>query len=309
MRRIAALTYGITGQTLDVLVRLGRPTSATFEVFRQSATDDGTPEFQGSATVDTPNTTLASAAGPAQSDPARIPLTSTTGIVKDRRYLLSQNSLQEWVDVVEVGSGYVRVRQQLQNDYTSGATFQSTYLTAAVNSSFIQNLSNLSDLLDTTPDYRVVWTVVVGGQTYQLYTFFDVVRTPVLHNVEISDIDAAVPGLADTMPVELRAEQGRPLIDRAFSSVRADLVASQIDVNSLRDDEVMDELVILRTIRSLAEGGWAPPGVDKNLFLETSTKNYERFLERHIAVSLNHATASRDGASALAEPVRSAWSK
>ncbi len=309
-RRIGALTYGLLAQTLEVMCRTGRPSSATFEVFRQFALDESTPEFSGSATVDTPNTTLSAAAGPAQSDPQRIPLTSTAGLVGGKRYLVAQNALQEWVDLVEIGSGYARAASPLQNDFTAGATFQSTHLSAAVDATFIQNISNLSDTIDTTPDYRVVWTITVGGVVLPtVYTYFDVVRTPIVHSVDINDIDAAVPGVIDSLPVQHRADQGRRLIERAYSSVRADLVKNSLDVNALRDDEVLDELVILRTIRSLAEGGWSPPGIDKTAFLETATRNYNDFITTHIQVVLKHATDRREGATAVVDPVQAAWEK
>jgi hypothetical protein len=311
MRRIAAIIYGALGQQLELAVRSGRPASATFSVFKQFALDESTAEFSGTATVDTPNTTLSGAAGPSQSDPTRLPLTSIAGVVAGRRYLLAENSVKEWIDVVEVGATYVRGRNPLQNDYTAAATFQSTYLSAAVDATFIANINNLSDLIDTTPDYRVKWTITIGGATQIAYTYFDVVRIAVAHGVELADVDLAAPGAIETMPVQYRAEDGRPLIDRAWHSVRADLVASLIDVNALRDDEVVDELVILRTLRTLAEGGWAPPGMEKSLYLQTATQNYERFLERHIAASLRHNTAERDGSRPVgALPLdRAPWGK
>jgi hypothetical protein len=314
MRRTTAILYGVTGQQLELLVRTGRPTAATFDVLAQYALDESTKEFSGTATIDSPNTTLSGAAGPSQTDPQRLPLTSTTGLVAGgRRYLLSQNGLQEWHELVEIGSGYARTRNPLQNDFTTGATFQSTTLFAAVDSTWVANISKLSDLLDTTPDYRVRWSITVGSSTLIVYTYFDLVRIAVSHSVELADLDNAVPGIVDTMPIQYRAEQGRPLIDRAWSSVRADLVASMLDVNILRDDEVIDELVILRSLRALAEGGWAPSGVDKTLYLQTATTNYERFLERHIAVTLKHQTAQREGARPLGVASqamdRSPWGK
>jgi hypothetical protein len=313
-RRTTAIIYGVTGQQLELTVRNGRPSAATFEVLAQYALDESAEEFTGSATIDTPNTTLSGAAGPSQSDPQRLPLTSVAGLVAGgRRYLLSQNGLQEWHELVEIGASYARTRNPLQSDFTTGATFQSTTIFAAVDDTFAANLNKLSNLLDTTPDYRVRWSITVGSSTFPIYSFFDLVRVAVGHNVELADLDNAIPGIIESMPVQHRAEQGRPLIDRAWSSVRAQLVASLIDVNILRDDEVIDELVILRTIRSLAEGGWAPPGVDKTLFLQTAVSNYDRFIEQHITVTLKHQTAQREGArpfgGALQAMDRSAWGK
>ena len=44
MRSTADIAFGVTGQTLRHIVRAGRPTSATFEVFAADAGDDDTPE-------------------------------------------------------------------------------------------------------------------------------------------------------------------------------------------------------------------------------------------------------------------------
>jgi hypothetical protein len=293
-RRTAALTFEALGQTLETLVRNGRPTSATFEVFRQYDDDEADAAFSGSATVDSPNTTLSGAAGPTQADPYRLPLTSTAGLVAGKRYLLSQNSLQEWLTLSEVGSGYARALEPLQNAYTSGATFQSTWLSAAVDATFIQDLDNLSDLLDTTPDYRVKWTIVVGGATVVAYTFFDVVRAVMSHAVEISDLDDAAPGLLHTLPVHHRADAGRRLISRAWSSVRAELLVSGVDINAIREEEVLDELVILRGLLALAEGGWSPPGMDKADYLRDRTDKWDRFLEKHFKVVLKHPVEAQD---------------
>lgn len=308
MRRTAALTFDVLSQQIELLVRNGRPTSATFEVFTQYSGDDVDPEFSGACTVDTPNTTLSGSAGPAQSDPNRLPLTSSAGLVtQTKKYLVSQNGLQEWVELVEVGTGYARARHPLQNNYTAGATVQSTYVFAAVDATFIQDSDSLSDLIDTTPDYRVKWTISVSGATVVAYSFFDVVRAVMTHSVDPSDLDNAVPGVINTMPIQYRAEGGRPLIDRAWSSVRAEFAAMQLDVNMIREDEVIDELVILRSMLSLAEGGWAPPNMDKNLYLQDRTEKFDRFLEKHFKVAAVHPIADADGAVAL--PVVSLFRK
>lgn len=287
-RRTTSLAYNVLGQTLELFVRGARPTSATFKVFKQSDTDDATPQFSGTATLDAVNTLFSGAAGPSQSDTRRIPLASTTGIVGGKRYRIAQNALVEWVDIVEVGTTYVRARNPLQNDYTSGSFFQSTYLTAAVDSTFIQTLAKLSDLLVLAPDYRVRWEVVIAGATVPIYSFFDVVRAPMRHAVDIGDLDAAVPGIIDTLPIGHRADQGASLIDRAWSSVRADFYRCGVSVDAIREDEVIDELVILRSKLSLAEGGWAPPGMDKALYLQNAQANYDDFLEQHISVVMKH---------------------
>jgi hypothetical protein len=295
MRRTPGVIFNVVGQSIDLRFALGRPTSATFIVLRAYAEDESTPEFSGTATVDAPNATLTAAAGPSQADPQRLPLTSTAGVTTGRKYTLSQNSLSEVVQPVEVGSGYVRVRSPLQNDYTSGAAFASTILTAAIDSTFIQDRSKLSDLSDTYPDFRVKWSVLYAGQTYTVYSFFDVVRVQVTHDVDIADVNDRAPGLHETLPIEYRAEDGRPLIDAAYRMVRAHMQAVSVDINAIRDDEVIDELVILGSLRILAEGGWSPSGIDRGLYLERATTNFDRFFEQHFQIVLKHRIDQQRG--------------
>ncbi len=311
MRRTAALIYAQTGQTLSVRIPDGMPTSATFAVYRQYTNDDATAEFSGTATVSTVNTTITASAGPSQTDPRLLTLT-VTGIAAGSRYLLAQNSVKEWVDVVEVGATTIRVRFPLQHSYTTGATFQGCTLTAAVDATWIAQIYNISNLVDTAPDFRVKWTVIVGGATIVVYSFFDVVRTVANHHVTIADVNERAFGLMDSLPVEYREEAGQPLVEAGWRAVRAHLLTQSIQPDSWRNDEAMDELVVLRSLRNLAEGGWHPVGTDLEQWRKTVTDNYDRFFEQHI-VTLKHPTSTQlDSAIAFpfqAPPARNMWSK
>ncbi len=291
MRQTPALTWNVTGQTLEVRFGEGRPTSGTFAVYRSNSGDDSVAEFSGTATLDTVNTSLSAAAGPTQSDPQRLALASVAGIVSTRRYLLSVDGRREWVTPIEIGASHIRARYPLQSDFASGALVQSTTLTAAVDATFVALTSSLSDLSDTYPDYRVKWTIVYSGKTYVLYTFFDVVRSQVEHRVDMDDVNARAPGLFDTLPVEYRVDEGRPLIDSAWRAVRAHLVASGLDANGIHDNEAIDELTVLRALRIVAEGGWHPPAMDLGTYMTITTSNYDRFFEQHFQATLKHRTA------------------
>lgn len=292
MRKTPAIMFGQLGQSVSIDFPFGRPTSATFTVLRAfiEIDDAANPEFSGAATLDTVNTTLTAAAGPAQADPQQLALASYVGLsTTDAQYLIAANGVSERLNLNEVAATYARTRLALQYDYPIGATVLSTRLTAAIDDTFIQNISKISDLSDTYPDYRVKWTIIYAGKTYILYSFFDVVRTPARHSVEIADVNDRAPGLAYSLPVEYRSEDGRPLIEAAWRAVRAHLQAMNIAVDAIREDEVIDELVILRSLRVLAEGGWMPPAFkDLRLYLELVTKNYDTFFTQHFAASLKH---------------------
>lgn len=288
MRTNAAILWNVLGQSLSLHVPQGRPTAATFDVFRNWATDDSTPEFSGTATIDSVETTVAAPAGPAQADPQKVSLASTTGIEPGRQYLLSENGVSELVEPIEIRAGYVRGRFPLQNNFTTAAAFVSTTISAAIDATFVADRSKLSDLADPSPDYRVRWAITVGGATIIAHSVFDVVRAETRHSVDIADVNDRAPGLVDSLPTEYRSEAGRPLLDAAWRAVRAEFVAISIDPNALRSGEVVDELVILRALRLLAEGGWHPPRVDWSDYLKLTTDNYNTFFQQHFAVTLKH---------------------
>lgn len=309
-RSTTDITYGVTSQTLEYRVPQGRPTSATFAVFADYAGDDDTAEFTGTATVESVNTTVDAASGRAQTDPQKINLTATTGITTSRKYLISEGSKQEWVQPIEIVSAdYIRVRHPLQNDYTTAATFVGTTITATVDSTWVAAEENLSDHMDPNPDYRVRWAIVVGGVTHVAYSFFDLVRAPIRHQVDVDDLNARAPGLFDGMPTEYQVEQGRPLLDAAYKSVSAKLAAHGVDTDAFRNDEILDELVILRSLNMMAMSGRRPLGVDLGSYIEATRNDYETFFQQHVSVTQKSRLAT--GTTGGAEPVRAQefWSK
>lgn len=315
------LIFNQTGQSLVYRVNEGRPTSGTFVVVRDYVDDYMTPEFSGTLTIDTVNTTVSQASGRSQTDPTLVYLASVAGIAVGKRYLLTENNRREWVEPIEVGPNYVRSRNPLANDYTTAATFQGTHVSAAVDSTWIANANNITwynqGWWATTlypiqqgqgsplATYRIVYTVTVGGSTYVHYDYFDVVRAPVEHHVTGDDIDTRAPGLIDSLPQEYQAERGQPIIEAAWRSVRSHLLSVGVDPQTLRDNEALDELVILRSLRSMAEAGWSPPAFknDKATFIKLSMDNYNRFFEDHVSVVQKLRTAAgAGGAATFSEP-------
>lgn len=303
-RSTTDIIHDVTGQTLAYRVMQGRPTSATFDVFNDSTGDEDTAEFSGSATVDSVNTTVDVASGAASADPQRVSLAATTAIVIGRKYLLSEASRQEWVEPIEIVAGdYIRVRHPLRSDYTTAATFVGTYLSAAVDSTWVADDSNLSDQIDQNPSYRVRWEILVSSATTVAYSFFDLARAAVTHQIDLSDLNDRAPGLVDSCPMDYRVDQGRTLIESAWRSVQARLAAMKIDTDALRDDSITDELTILRALNMLARGGWRPMGFDSLAeYIATTQQDYDRFIEQHFQVSQPHKMAT--GTTGSAETVR-----
>jgi len=312
-RTTTDVTFAITGQTVAYRTPQGRPTSATFSVFNDSADDDSTAEFTGTATVDSVNTTVDASSGPSQADPQKVSLTATTAIVTTgQKYLISEGSRSEWVSPIQVVSGdYIRVRHPLKNDYTTAATFVGTDITAAIDSTWVADEGNLSDHLDPNPSYRIRWAIVVSSVTYIAYSYFDLVRAPIVAGVDIDDINARAPGLMDSLPQEYAVEQGRPLVDAAWRAVQAELAALAIDTDAIRDEQILDELVILRALVLLASGGWRPGGFanDLSTYITVTRTEYDRFLEKNFQAVMTRRLAANSGGGAEVVRALPYWSK
>jgi hypothetical protein len=298
VRRSADIVFGVTGQTLLHRVHQGRPSSATFEVFHECASDEDEPEWSGTATVDSVDATLAAAAGVGQSDRASLTLDAGGASVESgRRYRLSQNGRVEWALIVSRNGNSLVASAPLQNAYSTGADFESTYLSAAVDAAWVADDANLSEASDPTPDYRVRWEIVVGGATLVQFTFFSLVRGALEHGITMHDVEARFWNLIDDTPIDHRADGGSRLIDAAWEDVQADLSGNSIRANGLRDAQLLDQLLIHRIRLICAANGRRPADMSSEAFLAYAEKEYQRFLERHFLLASTVATAVGTGGS------------
>jgi hypothetical protein len=250
MRTIQDIVFGVAAQKIYFDAPEGRASAVTsVSVFPWDVGDDDTIEAAvGAGSIETdPNTTLDAAAGPSQADPRNIPLTATTGLVAERRYLVTHNTtgVKEWVEVQGVTSGdSCTVKHPLHNDFASGSTFQSTRLQATIDSTWIADEENLTtDVVGPNPAYRVRWVYVAGGVTYVADSYFNVVRYAGRHGVLPQDVEALVPGWLDSLPTDHRGDQGRKLIEDAYREVRIDMHQIDLTASSLAESEIVDELV------------------------------------------------------------------
>lgn len=286
MRTVQDIVFDATGQSLYFDVPEGRPSSVTScSVFRWDVSDDDIAESAiGTPAVETnPATTLdGAAASLAQS----IPLTATTGIAVDRRYLItSAAGVKEWVEVESVTSAVsVAIKHPLLNTYASADTFQSTRITAAVDATWIADETNLTtDDVGPNPMYRARWVYVVGGVTYVADSYFNVVRYAARHGVQAQDMDSLVPSWLDTLPTDHRADQGRKLIDDAYREVRIDLHQVDLAASSVAESEIVDELVRLKCVES---GEWAKfyAGSGDSQRAEVASRRYQTRLDALVRI-------------------------
>ena len=250
------ITFGGTAETLILDCELGRPSSVTsVTVWSTSAGDDSTSETAttGSAAVETnPETTITAIAGPSQAsnDPTALTLNSGTGVTIGRTYRLTDDDtgVYEDVTVKSVNGTAVKLTRPLKNDYSANATFVSCRATVSVDATWAAEKGNLSPGFDPNPTWRAKWVVVVGGVTYTLQRYFDLVRYPARHGVLPTHVDERFPGWLDTLPPDYQADQGRTLIERAWRQLRMDLYQDGKADQAMRNAEAIAELVMTRAL-------------------------------------------------------------
>ena len=259
----AEILFNVTGQSLVFDVPEGRPSSVvSVTVYRSEGDDTGQTETAVSTPViESVSTTISADAGPTlATDVTALTLAATTGVAKDRTYLLTAATGDyEFVEVASLNTTtkVVNTRVPLMNDYESGSTFVSTRITAPLISAWVQNSANLTGEgslwnseepgdFDEDPWWRAAVVYVVNGITYKREIRFDVVRYSSQHTITPLDVDNAFPGWLDRVGRDYRKDQGRRLIDEAFRSVRFDLLADAKTARWIRRQDVIGELVVCK---------------------------------------------------------------
>ena len=286
------IAYGVTGQTFDWLCPEGRPSSiVSMDVYRLDVGDNGAAEaaLSGSPSIDTVSTTVSGASGLSQSDRKKILLTATTGIVVGRAYLLtSATGEKEWVHIREIGSGYVRAKSDLRNDYAAADTFVSTRIYDSFASSWLQDPNNLSDDADPNPGYRVRVEYVVGSTTYVHYGYFDLLRAQPTSAVTPADMEDFQPGWLDMLPADEQEDGGTRLIATASDEVTLQLYAVEKADEMLRNQFVRSELIKRAAVVELWRSRIVAGAEVGDAFVEAQTRFsqiLEKLVKTHAAVA------------------------
>lgn len=295
------ILFEVIGQSLYFDCPEGRPSSVSSStIYANTTGDSGTQEAaaSGSAEIEaTPNTTFDAASGDGQSNPRICNLTATTGVAMGRRYRATTAlGLSESIEVVGISSGaYVVAREPLANAYVATDTFVSTRITQALSSEWVSDSSNLSEAYDPNPRYRWRLAYVVSSVQYVHDVYFDLVRYAARHDVTGLDVERRFAGWLRSVGTYERDDQGASVIAEAFQHVKFDLYNLAIPDQSIRNREVVNELV------KLAAGAMAF-NTEQHWFL------YNTRMQQLVA---NGKTDTAKDASAAASPgdIVSKWSK
>ncbi len=327
-RTHVTLTYNVTGQEVEFyppaaeVVLSGYATSAaTYTVFGGSDSNDATAKFSGTATLDSPSTTVNAASGYSQTNRRRINLTLTTGAVVGRQYVVGPNAAgqREIITPVAVTSTYVDAEYDLAYDYASGNVFRGLRHYFTVDSTFIQDVTKIngtgytlgfggSPASDTlAPPYRVRWTYTAGGQSRQFWTYFDVARQAAKHAVSIDDIVEVFPEAPYQEALAHRGQDFRRLIDAGWRQVQLDVRLSGYDVDAIREGPILDELVLKATLWKMAQANIVPPGWDLQTREQLTALDYKSTLNRALGPAVHVWIDTGSGGGISPQPAGQLW--
>lgn len=254
------LILSLTGQTFYFDPPEGQASGTpTVDVWLSTNDDASTEESAttGACSVDSVSTAFSASAGDRS-----ITVASGTGITRGRRYIVADtDGNTETIEVSSVSGTTIGLRHPLVNSYAATSTFKGTRISISVDSTWVADASNLTDVLsgswrtdmDAEPGiyvgqagYRLRWSYTVNSVACIGYSFADLVRYQAKNLVTPLDVDARFPGWIDKLPPDYREDQGAALVLEAFHAVRMDALADAVLLRKVRNTEILRELVILR---------------------------------------------------------------
>ena len=257
--RHTEIILNLAGQTFTYdPPEMYRPSGTpTVTVYSTSVDDDDSTvtATTGACSVDSVNTTLN---GAVSAGSTTATLTSGTGVAKGSRYLLTDTDGDaEWVEVRAISGTAVTFRHPVINGYASASTFQGCRISVAVNSTWMADDANLTDVLfaDIEQDatqapgasgYRLRWAYTVNSVATIGVSYADLVRYQSKNIVSALDVDRLFPGWIDRLGPDYRADQGSSLVEEAFQAVKMDALTDAQMLRRIRDTQVLAELVKYR---------------------------------------------------------------
>jgi len=316
---------GRAGQTIDFyppsaeVIADGAPTSAaTYRVFKGDASNDDAPEIaSSSATLDTVSTTISAAAGYSQTNRRSITLTSGTGVVVGRRYVLTNASGQREIVIPSAVNGTaVTAEEPLAFDYATNATFIGlrhvfTLSSANVGTDKI-NVWGISPNLDApastttrSPPYRVEWQYsTAGGVPRTSWTTYDVCRQPFKILLSLADVKPLLPDIIWEEWTQQRGQDFEPQIEEASQMVHLDLVAAGFDPDAIRDPFTLTQLGKAAFLVVVARAGIPMPNDQTVADVE---RRYSTLFEKHVGTTLRAWLDTGTTGAITPEPARQMW--
>ncbi len=301
-QRTAEIVYGLTGQTVEMYppeALEGVSSSMSASVFRGDRSNDDTAEFSPTVTQDSVATTLSAAAGYSQATRNTISLASTTGVVAGRQYRLANLVGQR--EIVTL-SNTTTLQEDLAYDYPISSTFKGIRMVFTVDPTWVATEEKISTAED--PHYRVLWTYTVNSIVRKHYTYLRLVRQLSKHGVTITDLLKWWPDLQNHETRERKGQQFSYAIDAAWDRVRLDLISCDVSPDRVREQEILSELVISKTLHVLSRVGITPGQRDRESWVRECESDYSNLLAAFIKGPLRMYIDQGQEGNAEITPVR-----
>jgi len=325
----AVLVYGQNSQTLEFyspvaeVIAEGAPTSATFDVYRGTESNDNTAQFSGTATLDATSTTVAAATGYSQTARNKAFLTALTNIVGGRRYLLTNELAVAQREVVVPISGtdtttdFVTLEDDLVFNYsTTSSTFKGLRFSAAVDNTFASTQSNINSLgssplfvpTNTTKGapFRVKWTVTYASGVKVTWTTFDLVRAPLKHRNDIVSLKGLIPDVVWMEWVQQRGQDFAPQALLAYDRLRVDVRLAGYDPDAMADPEITDYLHKYLWAVVIGEA-LLFTGSGNSDWLAMAKTHYQQEFQKAIGTGLRAWMAPGSSGAIVPDPPRQMW--
>jgi hypothetical protein len=288
--RAVEVIFGQTGQIVECYPdewQEGVPSSASVSVFDGMKGMDETAEFTASVTIDSVSTTVDVASGYSQTNKSRLYIASSASIATGRQYL-AENVLanRELVTPRGIASNdYLDLEEDLQYDYPiTTSTLKGMRMTFPVDDTWVAAEENL--LTPEYPSYKAVWTYTQNSIVRRQYTYLDLVRQPFKHGVVLRDLNQYFPDLPYEQFIAQHGEAFRKIIHGAFKQLRVDIKRAGYRPSIIRDNEIINHLVILGSLLKIAQTGLSPGNRDIETYVNERKAEYDSLLAGTITAAL-----------------------
>ena len=308
----AELIYAVAGQTLTAYPPEwldGVPSSITVKVFEGGDSNDDTEEWTASGSADSVSTTVSTASGASQTYRNRVYLTALTNVVVGRTYRLANAAGQvELVTVKDIVSAtsYVVLDADLAYDYAiTTSTFKGLLMSVAVDATWKSDEDNVLSAYE--PNYRVQWAYTLNSLARVCWTYCRLVRQPWRSGVTVQDLRSYWPDVPYSEAPDKRGEALRAQIDAAENCVRADLLTAGLRPDSIRDGDIVRQLVMLKVFSILGASGTCPPNRDPNAYATESEAAYQRMFSSVCRANVSIPTDEGTEGNISAQRQRGRW--
>lgn len=300
MNKRQSLVYAQTSQTLEFFPpqwAKGVPTGTpTYSIWQALDSNDNTVELSGNASIDSVSTAVDVDSGYSQENRRRLYISSTSGIVRGRAYVLANTNGERELVIPEAiaSNDYLDLEADLAYDYpASTSTLKGYRIYFSPSDSWTGDESKINSHVYPYRA-RVSYSIDID---YQGWLEFDLVRQAKSYSLNVNDLAEIWPDLRNSEWREQHGQGFAKQIDAAFERLEFDSRLHGVDLNQLRSAQLFDELMRSAAVWLIARaGGPAPGGREPTEFLADAKKQYQDDFMQAIGVLKLNVDQGKEGA-------------